>query len=322
MLAPIRFLMWSALALAIVLPSAAPARADDNPYRTQLDAGWKAYNTDDDTAAMKIALDILSKDPKNAEAYSLRGSVYWDLHQLDKAYQDQQTAVKLDHGYDWPWRQMCGIDIDRDNSQQAVSDCSKYIETNPRDGYTRRQRALAYDDLERYTDALDDANIAVTVDQQNPWGYEYRCYIYRDMEKHDEALADCQKAFDLSPSNQTQVENLGLAMVDDLKYKEAIAFLTAQRAKLTKPSGALYDALARAYHAVNDDANALQSVNAGIAIDPNNGYYYWRRAQIEAALKQTDAAIADAKKAERLAIDAQNNYLAGEADKLLQQLNP
>ena len=70
-------------------------------------------------------------------------------------------------------------------------------------------RALTYDKLGRYTDALEDFNLAIQADGNNAVYYHNRGYCLRNMNRLTEAIDDYTVALRLDPSYVVALNNRG-----------------------------------------------------------------------------------------------------------------
>ncbi len=80
----------------LALPAIALAQEKESKM---VQDGWAAFNKGDYKTALKLARDAIpSEAPKKelrAEAYGLRGGVYWKENAPDRAFKDFEAAIRL-----------------------------------------------------------------------------------------------------------------------------------------------------------------------------------------------------------------------------------
>jgi tetratricopeptide (TPR) repeat protein len=111
-------------------------------------------------------------EPKRAEAYNNRGYAYLGLGKYDEATADFSTALLLQPGYVQALQGRCRARTDAGRDlDAALADCTQSIEAsidNPGNRYILEERSLANLKLERYKQAIADADQSLKGDPKLP----------------------------------------------------------------------------------------------------------------------------------------------------------
>lgn len=108
---------------------------------------------------------VIEQNPRDANAYNLRGTAYGQIGDYQKAMDDFNTALKVNP--DFP---------------QAYAN-----------------RALVFVRIEKYNRALADYDRALQINPQYAAAYVGRGNIHRILKDHQQAIADFSKAIEIQP---------------------------------------------------------------------------------------------------------------------------
>jgi tetratricopeptide (TPR) repeat protein len=148
---------------------------------------------------------------------------------------------------------------------EAISDCTKAIELNPKSAMSYCNRANAYGGLGKSTEAISDLSKAIEIDPKFAMAYFGRGTAYRRAGKLTEAISDLNKAIELNPKFTMAYVNRGVAYIKSGQPDKAIA-----------------------------------DCNKAIELNPNAGEAYGNRGAANAILGNTEDAKNDLRKAIQL----------------------
>jgi len=125
-----------------------------------------------------VADIAITKYPKDANYYYLRGLLFNAREKYEKALPDFDKAYKLD---------------------TAVNAFSVLV-----------NRAFAYQKIQEYRAAIKDLTAAIKKEPLNPIGWHTRGMVYYESENYEDALGDFMKAIELNDNNHIAYFNLGM----------------------------------------------------------------------------------------------------------------
>jgi tetratricopeptide (TPR) repeat protein len=177
--------------------------------------GWSAaYNMRGDLykelEQKNKAIDSYTKaiavNPKSSYAYAARGSLYLDLKDYNKALDDSNAAISIN---DQSFCAHCcrgQVYEHMKNYNKAVDDFTKTIAIDPKGG-CYLERAYAYGELGQYQKAIDDCNKAISLDAKSGEGYYDRGTIYTKMGQTKQAIIDYTQAIAIDPKHAASYFN-------------------------------------------------------------------------------------------------------------------
>lgn len=226
-------------------------------------------NTTEKTQAFERAISDLSNAIRLTnipEAYGLRGIVYIETGDYDKAITDLTHAI----------------------SQMSPTYLLYYT------------RGIAYYFKKDYNRAISDFTQTVRLNPNDSKAYYYRGEAYHYTGDNDRAIADYTHVIRLDPNSDRAYLNRGLAYISNKNYDKAIADLN-QTIRLNPNS--TYNAYfyrGRAYSQKGDDDRALADYSQVIRLNSNFADVYSYRGLIYAKKGDLDRAIADWENALRI----------------------
>jgi len=106
---------------------------------------------------------------------------------------------------------------------QAIADCNKAIELDPKLAALYLNRGNAYKGKKHYDQAIADYNKAIELDPKFALAYINRGRTYSGKKQYDQAIADCNKAIELDPKYALAYAERGDAYYYKKQYDQAIA---------------------------------------------------------------------------------------------------
>jgi tetratricopeptide (TPR) repeat protein len=258
------------------------------------------------TAEYKLAINTLNKIMKlpnpGPELYFNRGLLYTELGEIAKAETDYKKALEINPEY--------GRAIEKLNNLEhykTIQEYTELIEKDPKSGESYFMRALAYDSLHKFPQAIADYSKAIELNPKVSSAYLNRGQVKKDMGDIEGALDDYTKAIDVNPNDSLNYYVRGTlrGMIADKDpnskdnpeaYADALTDfnnaikLAPNVAKYYFNRGFLFDRTKRYNEALADYTKALE-------LDPHSFVAYNNRGQIKRTLGDIDGAIADFKKA-------------------------
>lgn len=162
-----------AVSLAALLHPLCANSADPD----SLTKGRMALNDFKYEAAVEYLTAAIRGDPKNTEAYILRGQAYYELTERDKALADFDRAIQLDPKSGKAFVQRGRAYFVKGDMKRAIADHTEAIRLDPKDGEPRMYRGLAYYENREYAKAVADYEwlIRTDPDSEGPLSELARC---------------------------------------------------------------------------------------------------------------------------------------------------
>lgn len=152
-------------------------------------------------------------------------------------------------------------DMEDESPQQIIDKTTNHLKINPKDDWSYVERGMAYKDLGKPAEALEDFNIGISIKGDKAYYYFCRGELYLQNSKFRPALIDFDTAVKLEP--------------DDVLYIACRAQVLWEMNKIDK---------------------ALDDVNRAIQINPKHILSHMIRESIYRSLGQDEKADADAKR--------------------------
>ena len=229
-----------------------------------------------------LALDYLNKfleiNPNSLALHNLRGWVYEQLGDFEKALADYDKALELDQNYETA-----------KNNRQRLTNPDLYKESE-----ALLKQADSLRDNKNYTDAVDAYSKVLELDPNKESAYFRRGSCYNNLKQYEKALADYDKLLELNPNYDKAAHyNRGQAHRNLKNYAEAIADYTKYLEHDPNDQDALFNR-GSCYNNMKQYEKALADYNKLIELNPSyNKAAYYNRGQAHRNLKNYAEAIAD-----------------------------
>lgn len=131
-------------------------------------------------------------DPKSAEAYYLRGHVYFSLEELDLAERDLNKAISLNPRLAIAYWQRARVYGEKGKLDLALSESAKGIELagNKCQSHWYRDRATWYTQKGDNVRALEEYNRTIQANPDDLWPYFFRASVYYKTGCYSKAISD------------------------------------------------------------------------------------------------------------------------------------
>ena len=181
--------------------SGMPEPKDSGEY---LDRGWKHhqdndYKNDPGDCALNACAEAIRLDPKNANAYFCRASMYRDKKDFDSALADIDEAIRLKPESARFYGVRAWIYGDKNMFEKGLTDLTHQIDLlkDKAADLDYAERGDFYYELGKYEDAVKDYTEAIRLGPDYPRNYRNRAATYEKLGKKDLADADEQKELEL-----------------------------------------------------------------------------------------------------------------------------
>ena len=180
------------------------------------------YKGDYDSAIADYnrALEI---NPHLAKAYYNRGNVWNYKGNYDSAIADYNGALEINSRYAKAYSGRGVAWASKGNYDSAIADYNRALEINPRlaDAYYNMGNAWNYKG--NYDSAIADYNGALEINSRYAKAYSGRGVAWASKGNYDSAIADFNRALEINPRCAVDYYNRGLAWADKRNYDSAIA---------------------------------------------------------------------------------------------------
>ena len=106
--------------------------------------------------------------------------------------------------------------------KEAIKQFDQCISLEPDHRHALRQRAFTYNLLGEWQPALNDCELALTVDDHDAWSYMYRASIYFGLKQFTRVIDDCSKAIGLDSSISVAYTQRGSAYCELKELVKAV----------------------------------------------------------------------------------------------------
>ncbi|MGI9516319.1 MAG: tetratricopeptide repeat protein [Pirellulaceae bacterium] len=200
--------------------------SEDNPKQRAMALIFRAQTNDDMDERRADIEEALSIDPSNSLALRVRGRMYVEEEEFEKAIDDFAAlaeaeenntlelillartlrddeeedmaltaitrAIEINPDVPMAFSLRGEIYLAQDKDEEALADVSRAIELNPRDSDALMVRANVLYSQEEYEEALRDIEKVLTLQQGNVRAYYLRSFVYAAMEDYEPAIEDMQ----------------------------------------------------------------------------------------------------------------------------------
>jgi Flp pilus assembly protein TadD len=128
-----------------------------------------------------------------------------------EAIKDCEKAIELDPKFADLYISRGIAYINLFNPHEAIKNYNKVIELDPKSVLAYINLGLAYDRLHNYKEAIKDYDKAIELDPKSETAYSNRGRAHSHLGNHHEAIKDCSKAIELNPKSVAGYSNRGYA---------------------------------------------------------------------------------------------------------------
>ncbi len=177
------------------------------------------------SAALKTAEQWISREPKSAVAYYLKGRALTELGNKDRAIEAFSQAIKLDPKMHAAYKDRGWLLYFKGHYKQSESDFTTVVTLNPgAPAYTGRAYANAK--LGNVKGVIADCTRSIQLDPKDRDAYELRANAYFKIGPYELSVEDWKKACALEPKAERLWRGLGMALAKTYDHDAVIEEMT------------------------------------------------------------------------------------------------
>lgn len=208
---------------------------------------------------------------KYSESYNYqRGLEAYSAGEYEEAlqYLNREVEQHTDNAYAYSYIALLeGLSDEYGKALKAINSSMKYAHKKDKElkAFAFYIRALIYEDLERYDEALADLNSAVAVSPKSPYLYKGRAELYSFLENYAASDADYQSILKIDGDNIDARMGLGGNAVATEQYQKALDYAN-EVVTLYPEQPSAYTLRAKAYAGLKDYSRAASDIVAGVEL--------------------------------------------------------
>lgn len=249
---------------------------------------------------------------KDTAAYMIAQVFYGD-NNLDSASSYLNYCISKNPSYFNAFYLLGNINFEQEKYNDAISNYTKVINISTTSADAYNDRASAKRMLEKYDEAIEDYNMAITL-KKNALFYNNRGSAKMKLEKYDEAIEDYTTAILLDSNCYQAINNRGVAKIEKKDYKGAIEDFNLC-VKRKKDYYAAINNRGIAYYKNKRYKEAIEDFNFILSVNPSEASAYLHRGNTKEMLRDNEGACSDWKKAAELGIEEAKGYVKKQCEK-------
>ncbi|MCL4367056.1 tetratricopeptide repeat protein [Patescibacteria group bacterium] len=180
-----------------------------------------------------------------------------------------ESVVREDPNNSYAYEGLGYQSFERGNINEAINLYQKTISLNPQQTRARTNLASAYIKQQQYDLALQQLQLTLDIDTNNPIAYELWGDIAMVQKNYKLAIEKYQQALQIAPQYSFYNANLGSAYEQNGQYQQALTqYQTA--ISLNPNSADYYYHISNIYYHLGHQDLAIQAINLSLEFDPNN----------------------------------------------------
>ena len=208
-------------------------------------------------------------DPRNDQAYRLRGDAYYRKNEFDRAVVDFSTAIDLNPASSQAYFGRGRAYNEKAYYDNAITDFNKVIEMDPSDASAFNNRGVAYEHKKEYARSVVDFSKAVELQPKRPLYFSNRGISRFNIGEYPAAMADFNTAAELEPTNGNTFHWICRSALNTKEYNKATA-ACSKAIELNPGDRSNYYNRGRSYELSNAPAPALVDYNKYLELDPKD----------------------------------------------------
>jgi tetratricopeptide (TPR) repeat protein len=266
----------------------------------------------DYAGAVKILTQIIQINPNDSDNYTARGYLYSQLGKYKQAIQDYNQAISLkpNNGDSFRGRGLAHFSIKEE--ENALRDFNRAIEINPQDVVALFSRGIFFYRKNDNYNALKDLDKAIVIKDDEGDIFLYRSFVHYRLENQGSAFQDVTRAITLNPKDSEALYSRGILLYLDRKdYRKALKDFD-QAIAINDDNGKFFYYRGLTHASLKDEKSAIRDFTRAIAIDPQNAYPFYERGVLYYDRKDDRNALKDFDQAIAINSDDDNFfYLRG-----------
>jgi tetratricopeptide (TPR) repeat protein len=160
----------------------------------------RANETKDTNEKLAFAEKAIELSPVLWSAYNLRGNIFFERREYQRALDDYSKAVELNPSDAVVWNNRGNTYMRMKQSDKALEDFNNAIAVNPKYAPSYFYIGSYHLDRQEYETAIDFFTKAIGFDDRYAWAYKARGQCYLNRNEYDSAIRDLDKALEISPT--------------------------------------------------------------------------------------------------------------------------
>jgi tetratricopeptide (TPR) repeat protein len=279
-------------------------RAENNGF-----SGWAKV---DEMVPVDEGIDFFTRrireNPSDVFSYMMRGTLWQDKHDHQKALSDFGEAIRLSPNDAWVYNDRAILWFEAGDYERAIADCNQAIRLEPEIASSYNNRGEIWRKRKVYDVAIDDFSRAIELNPEYIYAYYNRGLARADKELYDGAIADFGEVIRLDPHDYLGYYNRGLAWAYKKENDSAIADFD-KTIELSPQFGPAYFHRGLAKAAKKNYDLAIADYDHAIRLSPKNAMVYHERGLARVERKDYAKALADFDQAIRLDSNYDEAYL-------------
>jgi len=258
--------------------------------------------------ALEVMNEAVGMEPKNPNAYGMRGYVFRKMGKNGEAIKDLNKGIELKPDLARAYFERGFIYSEIGETEKSIQDYSKDIELRPKLAVSYNNRGNCYTKLRQYEKALMDFNESLARNPKYALAYRNRGLCYFNIKKYDEAIEDYNQAIALEPKQSKSYYFRGNVHLEQKKYDEALIDYS-QAISLSPDDKLAYANRGLIHMRLKKLPEALADYNKSLLLDPDHARTYYNRSIVYNKLGKKGQEMADLKKAASLGHEGAKNVL-------------
>ena len=270
-------------------------KGDDIRVRNSNNTAWMKKS---DFVLLRDAEDHFGKqlamNPKDAEAYALMALVYIGKADIAHTTKMLDEAIKISPTRrDYQLLKLAVIDEDKKNPEAVHALATELLKSDADDVVARSSRCSALLNLDRYQEALEDAEVLLKKNPMFEPAIIFKACCYLELKKEDEGIRLLEEIMEKSPENPhpyKQLSHYWIAKSNNAKAR--IVVTTGLKHTQDEPYLFFQDA----YLALEENKPEIAIASSTIVIEKFKAIEpkaYWYRGCAYIMLGKQDLALAD-----------------------------
>jgi predicted O-linked N-acetylglucosamine transferase (SPINDLY family) len=267
-----------------------------------LQAGIQAHQRGEIAQAEVIYRDILSRDPKNADAHHLTGVISFQRGRYVQAVEQITKAIELNSNNAIFFSNRGNALMELKRFEEAISNFEEAIRLTPEHHDAFNNRGISLSELRRLDEAISSFDEAIRLRPDYAEAFNNRGLTLKALKRLEEALSSYGEAIRFRPDYADAFNNCGITLKELKRFEEALVSFN-RAIRLEPDRAAAFNNRGIVLKELKRFDEALVSFNEAIRLEPDQAPAFNNRGNTLRELKRLDEAIASFDEAIRLKPD-------------------
>ncbi len=255
----------------------------------------KHIEGDRDRDAVDLLLQLVEREPDNANAHMLLGVAYQNLQQFEQAAAAHKQAIAADPKRSDAYTNLGVALASQDKTEEAVVQFQRAVELNPNDTGAYNSLGIALQEVGRFEEAVEQHRAALAINNNWAKAHWNLGNALRKLGRREEAESQFRDALRIDPDYKAAHKNLGLTLAEMGQLESALPHM---RKGMSENSVSF--AMANALLGFKRYEEALPYYNKVLSAKPQHAKTHRNLGQALAALGRLDEAVVHQQQAVRL----------------------